>query len=244
MQVRLNKYIAQSGICSRRKADELIKEGKVKVNGEIVKDLGVKINPEKDLVEVEGNIIKPVEKKIYIKIYKPVGYLSAVGKDKFGRKTLTDLLKELDIKESLFPVGRLDYNSEGLLILTNDGEFANKIAHPKHEIRKIYHIEVVPKVNEERLNQMKKGAVLEDGFFKPDKVEILKHTKDSTWLLFEIHSGKKRILRRYVSKFNHKVRRLVRVKIDSISIENLKPRQFKHLTDKEVRSIYERNSAK
>jgi 23S rRNA pseudouridine2605 synthase len=243
MQVRLNKYIAQSGICSRRKADELIKEGKVKVNGEIIKDLGAKINPEKDIVEVEGNIIKPVEKKIYIKIYKPVGYLSAVGKDKFGRKTLTDLLKKLNIKESLFPVGRLDYNSEGLLILTNDGEFANKIAHPKHEIKKVYHVEVVPKVDKETLNQMKKGAVLEDGFFKPDKVEILKHTKDSTWLLFEIHSGKKRILRRYVSKFNHKVRRLVRVKIDIISIENLKPYQFKHLTDKEVRSIYERDSA-
>jgi 23S rRNA pseudouridine2605 synthase len=243
MQVRLNKYIAQSGICSRRKADELIKEGKVKVNGEIVKDLGIKINPEKDIVEVEGNIIKPVEKKIYIKIYKPVGYLSAVGKDKFGRKTLTDLLKELNIKESLFPVGRLDYNSEGLLILTNDGEFANKITHPKHEIKKVYHVEVVPKVDEETLNQMKKGAVLEDGFFKPDKAEILKHVKDSTWLLFEIHSGKKRILRRYVSKFNHKVKRLVRVKIDSISIENLKPHQFKHLTDKEVRSIYERDSA-
>ena len=160
MQVRLNKYIAQSGICSRRKADELIKEGKVKVNGEIVKDLGAKINPEKDIVEINGNIIKPIEKKIYIKIYKPVGYLSAVGKDKFGRKTLTDLLKELNIKESLFPVGRLDYNSEGLLILTNDGEFANKIAHPKHEVKKVYHVEVVPKVDEETLNQMKKGAVL------------------------------------------------------------------------------------
>jgi 23S rRNA pseudouridine2605 synthase len=244
MQVRLNKYISQSGICSRRKADELIKKGKAKVNGEIIKDLGVKINPEKDIVEVEGNIIKPVEKKIYIKIYKPVGYLSAVGKDKFGRKTLTDLLKELNIKESLFPVGRLDYNSEGLLILTNDGEFANKIAHPKHEVKKVYHVEIVPKVYEETLNQMKKGAILEDDFLKPDKVKILKHTKDSTWLLFEIHSGKKRILRRYVSKFNYKVRRLIRVKINSISIENLKPHQFKHLTDKEVKSIYERDSIK
>lgn len=243
--VRLNRFIAQSGICSRRKADILIQEGKVKVNGIIVKELGIQINPEKDIVEVEGKIIKPDEKKIYIKIYKPVGYLSELGKDKFRRKTLTDLLNEIGIKEKLFPIGRLDYNSEGLLLLTNDGDFANKIAHPKNEIKKVYNVEVYPIIDNETFNKMLDGIELEDGFFKPDKLEIIKNTAKTTWLRFEIHSGKKRILRRYISKFGHKVKRLIRIKIDGINLENLKPYQFKYLTKEEVKGIYEkRNNTK
>lgn len=243
--VRLNKFIAQSGLCSRRKADMLIQEGKIKVNGNIVKELGTQIDPDKDTVEVDGKIIKPFDKKIYIKIYKPVGYLSELGKDKFGRKTLTDLLKEIGIKEKLFSVGRLDYNSEGLLLLTNDGDFANKIAHPKNEIKKVYDVEVYPIVDNDTFNKMLEGTDLEDGFFKPDKLKIIKNTSKTTWLRFEIHSGKKRILRRYISKFGYRVKRLIRIKIDNIDLENLRPYQFKHLTKEEVKEIYEkRNSTK
>lgn len=243
--IRLNRFIAQSGICSRRKADILIQEGKVKVNGNTIKELGTHIDPEKDIVEVEGKIIKPDDKKIYIKIYKPVGYLSELGKDKFGRKTLTDLLNEIGIRKKLFPVGRLDYNSEGLLLLTNDGDFANKVAHPKNEIKKVYNVEVYPVVDDKTFNKMLNGIELEDGFFKPDKLKIIKNTDKTTWLKFEIHSGKKRILRRYVSKFGHRVKRLIRIKIDNIDLENLKPFQFKHLTKEEVKGIYEkRNNTK
>ena len=128
---RLNKFIASTGYCSRRKADEIIKKGKVKVNGKVIKELGLKINPDKDKVEIEGKLLKKPEEKLYYKLYKPVGYLTALGKDKFGRKTLTDLFKEIGFKKKVFPVGRLDYNSEGLLILTNDGDFAQKLMHPK-----------------------------------------------------------------------------------------------------------------
>lgn len=240
---RLNKYIAKSGICSRRKADQLILEGKVKVNGKVVKDLGTKIDPEKDVVEVEGKVIKPAEKKVYLAIYKPVGYLSAVGKDKFGRKTLTDLLNELKIPYKLFPVGRLDYNSEGLLILTNDGEFANKVAHPKNEIKKVYKVKVEGEVSLETLKKMKEGAVLEDGFFKPDKIKVIKKEKDGTWLLVEIHSGKKRIIRRFMDSFGHRVKRLIRVKIGNIDLENLKPFEYRYLSEKEIRSIDEKGDS-
>ncbi|ACN98977.1 ribosomal large subunit pseudouridine synthase B [Sulfurihydrogenibium azorense Az-Fu1] len=234
---RLNKYIAKSGICSRRKADELILEGKVKVNGKTVKNLGLKIDPKKDVVEVEGKIVKPTEKKIYLAIYKPVGYLSAVGKDRFGRKTLTDFLNELKIPYKLFPVGRLDYNSEGLLILTNDGEFANKVAHPRNEIKKVYKVKVAGEVSQETLKKMEEGTILEDGFFKPDKIKMLKREEDGTWLLVEIHSGKKRIIRRFMDSFGHRVKRLIRVKIGSIDIGNLKPFDYRYLSEKEIRSI-------
>lgn len=235
--VRLNKYIAQSGYCSRRKADDLILQGKVKVNGQIVKDLGTKVDPEKDKVEVEGKVIKPQEEKVYIVIYKPVGYLSALGKDRFGRKTLTDLLRELKINHKVFPVGRLDYNSEGLLILTNDGEFANKVAHPKSQIKKVYKVLVEGVVSQDTLNKMKEGTVLEDGFFKPDDIKILEVKDNLTWLLVEIHSGKKRIIRRFMDSFGHRVKRLIRIKIDSIDLGHLKPYQYRYLSKKEVRSI-------
>jgi 23S rRNA pseudouridine2605 synthase len=235
--LRLNRYIAQSGYCSRRKADDLILQGKVKVNGQIVKDLGVKINPEKDTVEIEGKVIKPQEEKVYILIYKPVGYLSSIGKDKFGRKTLTDLLKEIKIHHKLFPVGRLDYNSEGLLILTNDGEFANKVAHPKHNIKKVYKVLVDGIVSQETLKKMKEGATLEDGFFKPDDLKILNINDNTTWLIVEIHSGKKRIIRRFMDNFGHRVKRLIRIKIGNIDLGNLKPYRYRHLSKKEIWSI-------
>ena len=235
--VRLNKFIAQSGYCSRRKADQLILEGKVKVNGKTTKDLGTKIDPKKDIVEIDGQKIKPKENKIYLLIYKPVGYLSQLGKDKFGRKTLTDLLQELKIPYKLFPVGRLDYNSEGLLILTNDGDFANKIAHPKNQIKKIYQVQVFGNISDEILEKMKNGTILEDGFFKPDDIKIIKRNTNTTWLTIEIHSGKKRIIRRFMDSFGHKVKRLIRVKIDNIELGNLKPFQYRYLTSKEVKKF-------
>lgn len=226
MQIRLNKYIASTGYCSRRKADELIKEGKVKVNGIVVTELGKKINFYKDKVEIENKIIKPKEEKIYYKLYKPRGYLTALGKDKFGRKTLTDLFNEINFKEKVFPVGRLDYDSEGLLILTNDGDFAYKLMHPKFKIPKTYIVEVEKRINNKDFNKIKKGTKLEDVFLKPDKIKILKKTNNSTIVEITIHSGQKRVLRRFFKKFGYPVKRLIRTKIGRISLGNLKEKEI------------------
>ncbi|MBK3332552.1 rRNA pseudouridine synthase [Persephonella atlantica] len=235
MKVRLNRFIAQSGYCSRRKADELIKEGKVKVNGQKVLQLGMKIDPEKDLVEVEGKIIKNKEKKVYIKLYKPVGYLTQLGKDRFGRKTLTDLFKETGIKERLFPAGRLDYNSEGLLVLTNDGDFANLLMHPRKKIPKKYIVEVEGRVNAETFNRMRKGKKLKDTYLKPDEIKLLKKKRNSTVIEITIHSGQKRVVRRFMASFGHPVYRLLRISVGSITIENLKPKEWKEIPEKEIK---------
>ncbi|WP_456464411.1 pseudouridine synthase [Persephonella sp.] len=235
--IRLNRFISQSGVCSRRKADLLIKEGRVKVNGKVVAQPGIKIDPEKDTVELDGKLIKPQEKKVYIKIYKPRGYLTQLGKDKFGRKTLTDLMEEVGIKEKVFPAGRLDLESEGLLILTNDGDFANIIMHPKKKIPKKYVVEVKGRVSSETFNKMKKGKKLDDTFLKPDDIKILRKKKNSTLLEITIHSGQKRIIRRFMKSFGHPVLRLIRVGIDGISLDRLKPSQWKYLSQKEIESV-------
>lgn len=237
MEIRLNRFIAQSGYCSRRKADSLIKEGKVKVNGLVVSDLGVKINPAKDVVEIDGQIIRRQTKPVYIKLYKPRGYLTALGKDRFGKKTLTDLFQEIGLKEKVFPVGRLDYDSEGLLILTNDGDFANILVHPKYEVKKVYHLKLSGSVDTERLERFKRGTYLEDGFFKPDMVKVLTKGKDFTWVSVVIHSGKKRILRRFFGAFGHTVLRLIRVKVGNIELDNLKPGQFNYIPQPEIRRL-------
>ncbi len=231
---RLNKFIASTGYCSRRKADELISQGKVKVNGQVVKELGRKIDPEKDKVEVEGKLLKPKSEKVYYKLYKPRGYLTALGKDRFGKKTLTDLFNEIHFKEKVFPVGRLDYDSEGLLILTNDGDLAYQLSHPKFKVNKEYLVEVLGRVNAKDFQKMKKGTHLEDGFFKPDFLQIEKKTPNSTWLKVIIHSGKKRILRRYFKKFGYPVKRLIRKKVGKVSVDDIKPFQVKKLTQEEV----------
>ncbi len=236
-EIRLNKYIAQCGIASRRKADELIKQGRVRVNGQIVKELGLKVNPNKDNVLVNDKPVKPVEDKIFIKLYKPRGYLTQIGKDRFGRKTLTDLFEETGLKSHVFPVGRLDYDSEGLLILTNDGDLANKIAHPRFNIRKTYVVEVQGRVNLETFKRMKIGIRLEDGFLKPDDIKILKKKKFSTLIEMTIHSGKKRVIRRFMRAFNHPVKRLIRTKIGNIELGNLKEKEWKVISEHEINRL-------
>ncbi len=241
MDMRLNKYIAQTGLCSRRKADELIKQGKIRVNDKVVKDLGYKINPKKDKVFYQGKELKPEKKEVFIKLYKPRGYLSELGKDKFGRKTLTDLFKEIGIKENVYPVGRLDYDSEGLLLLTNAGDYAYKISHPKFKVPKTYLVEVEGNVNLETFNKMKKGIMLEDGFLKPDDLKIIKKKKNRTLLEITIHSGKKRVIRRFMKAFGHPVIRLIRQRIGNIKLDNLnKDVKWKYIDKKTVQEMIKR----
>ncbi|RUM59145.1 MAG: pseudouridine synthase [Persephonella sp.] len=238
--IRLNKYLASTGCCSRRKADLLIQEGKVKVNGEIVRELGIKINPKNDKVEVDGKLVKPVKKFKYVKLYKPRGVLTQLGKDKFGRKTLTDLFKEIGIKDNLFPIGRLDLDSEGLLLLTNDGDFANFVMHPKNKIPKRYIVEVKGRVNIESFNKMRKGTFLEYGeFLKPDDIKIVKKKRNSTVLDITIHSGQKRVIRRFTKAFGYPVLRLKRIQIGNIKLEDLKAGEWKYITEREL-NIFKR----
>ncbi len=232
--VRLNRYLSLCGVTSRRKADEHILQGRVKVNGITVKELGWRIDPERDVVEVDGREIKKPKYR-YIILYKPCCYLTALGKSKDGKKTLQDLLK--DIPERVYPAGRLDYNAEGLLLLTNDGELANRIMHPRYKLPKTYLVWVQGRVEGKTIESMKKGAMLEDGFAKPDKVKLIKHEKDKSLIEIVFHEGRKHIVKRFVSHFGHRVIKLKRVAIGPISLGKLRPGQWRDLKEEEVKKL-------
>jgi len=232
--VRLNKYLSMCGVASRRKADQLILEGKVKVNGLVVKELGWKIDPERDVVEVDGKEVKPSRHR-YIILYKPCCYLTSLGNAQDGKKTIKELIK--DIPERVYPAGRLDYNAEGLLILTNDGELANRIMHPRYKLPKVYLVWTSGKVSKETLEAMKRGAKLEDGFAKPDSVKLIKHLRDASLLEIVFHEGRKHIVKRFVSRFGHKVIRLKRVAIGPVRLGKLKPGEWRDMTKEELKSL-------
>ena len=170
-EMRLQKYLASCGVASRRKCEELILEGKVEVNGNVVTELGTKINPEKDEVKYNGNVVKLEEEKIYILLNKPIGYVTT-AKEQFGRDMVLDLVK---VNKRIVPVGRLDMYTSGALILTNDGEFVNKLTHPSHEIDKTYNVTLKGIVTKEDIENLKNGVEIDDGYItKPAKAKILK----------------------------------------------------------------------
>lgn len=224
--MRLNKYIADCGIASRRKADILIADGKVKINGKIVTNLGTIVN-ENDTVEVEGKRIKKEDKKIYLMLNKPSGFLSSVSDDR-GRKTVIDLIKK-KYKERIYPVGRLDYETEGLLILTNDGEFANKVIHPSKNILKKYYVEIDKNINEKEKRNIEEGVDIGNYITSKSKLSKI----DDCKYYITISEGKNRQVRKMFETQNKKVLYLKRVSIGNLKLENLKTGQFRELTDKE-----------
>lgn len=232
--VRLNRYLSMCGIASRRKAEELILQGRVKVNGLVVRELGWRIDPKRDVVEVDSKVVKPLKYR-YIALYKPCCYLTALGPAKDGKKTIEELIK--DIPERVYPAGRLDYNAEGLLLLTNDGELASRIMHPRHKLPKTYLVWVSGKVTQETIRKMERGAQLEDGFAKPDSVRLIKHEKDKSLIEIVFHEGRKHIVKRFVSHFGHKVLKLKRTAIGPISLGRLKPGQWRELTKEELKKL-------
>jgi 23S rRNA pseudouridine2605 synthase len=232
--VRLNKYLSMCGVASRRKADQLILEGRVKVNGLVVKELGWKIDPEKDTVEVDGKVVKP-QRFVYIAFYKPCCYLTALGKSKDGKRTIEELLKDVPVR--VYPAGRLDYNAEGLLILTNDGELANRIMHPRYKLPKTYQVLVKGKVSQKTLEEMKKGAVLEDGFAKPVSVRLIRYEGKNSLLEIVFTEGRKHIVKRFTAHFGHKVLRLKRTAIGPIKLGKLKPGKWRELSEEEVHML-------
>jgi len=234
--VRLQKYIAHAGVASRRKAEELIRSGKVKVNGTVITDMGVVINPEVDVVSVNDHIIHLDEKKVYIMLYKPEGYVTTVS-DQFNRPTVMDLIR--DIPERIYPVGRLDYDTSGLLLMTNDGELAFRLTHPKFSIIKKYICRIQGVPTEEQLNQLRKGIDIGGYVTAPAYVQILKQSKHSRDCLVEvrIHEGKNRQIRKMFDKINHPVIQLKRVAIGDLSLKGLQVGQWRHLTEKEIRYL-------
>ena len=231
---RLQKYLANQGIASRRKAEEYILDGKVKVNGKVVTELGIKINPKKDMVEYDGKKVKKDIKKVYVLLNKPIDYVTTV-KDQFSRNTVVDLVKNAG--ENLLPVGRLDMYTSGALILTNDGDFIYHVTHPKHEVNKTYTVTLRGKVTNEEVENLRQGVTIDDDYLtKPAKVRILKidEEKNISRLEITIHEGKNRQVRKMCEAVGKKVVALHRSKIGSIEVKDLKIGSWRYLTNKEV----------
>ena len=234
-EIRLQKFLAEAGIASRRKAEELIQQGKVKVNGKIVVELGIKVNPDIDKVSYEGKEVNIKKDYIYILLNKPIGYVTTV-KDQFGRDSVLDLVK---INKRLVPVGRLDMYTSGALILTNDGDFVYKITHPKHEIEKTYTVTIKGIVKNEELEELREGVLIDEYKTKPAKVKILKtdEEKNISRLEIIIHEGKNRQVRKMCESIGHKVLALHRSKIAGIGVKDIPLGKWRYLTDKEVNKI-------
>ena len=241
-KVRLQKYLADCGVASRRKAEELITQGKVKVNGNIILELGSKITPNVDEVIYNDKIIKYKEDNIYILLNKPIGYVTTV-KDQFNRDSVLDLVKT---KKRLVPVGRLDMYTSGALILTNDGDFVYKVTHPKHEVEKTYTVTINGIVTNEEVESLREGVEIEDYITKPAKVKILKtdQEKNQSRLEIIIHEGKNRQVRKMCEAIGHKVFALHRSKIAGIGVKDIPLGKWRYLTSKEVKRILNENIEK
>ena len=228
--MRLNKYIASAGVCSRRKADELIANGNVKVNGVVVREMGTNVE-EGDKVTVNGTPIEADEAKVYVAVNKPMGFVTSMSDDK-DRRTVAQLVA--DIPERLFPVGRLDYNTTGLLIMTNDGDLTYTLTHPKHEVGKTYVATVAGVLSDARLARLRKGVDIGGFVTSPAKVKVLKQNPRSAVVEITIHEGKNRQVRKMFAAVGNKVQSLERTAIGDIRLGRLLPGHYRKLTKAEV----------
>ena len=235
-EIRLQKYMAECGVASRRKAEEYILDGKVQVNGKTVTELGTKINPNKDVVYFNNLKIENEGKNIYILLNKPIGYVTTT-KDQFDRETVLDLIK--NVKGRVVPVGRLDMYTSGALILTNDGNFTYKITHPSHEINKTYIATIRGIITEEEVNKLKNGVKIDDYTTRPAKVKIMKTDieKNISRIEITIHEGKNRQVRKMCEAIGRNVMALHRTKIGDINVKDLKIGEWRYLTPKEVEKL-------
>lgn len=235
MEERLQKYLARCGISSRRKCEELILNGKIEVNGKVIKELGTKVN-KSDIVKYNGKQVIPNEEKIYILLNKPIGYVTTVH-DQFGRGTVLDLIK---VDKRIVPVGRLDMYTSGALILTNDGELVNKLTHPKNEINKTYNVTLKGAITKQDIHNLETGVIIDENYkTKPAKVKILKrdNEKNISRIQITIHEGKNRQIRKMCNSIGKKVLALHRSKIGNYDVKNLKIGEWRYLSKDEITQI-------
>ena len=233
---RLQKYLAHAGVASRRTCEELIAAGKVKVNGEIIREMGIKIDSDKDKIEVQGKTIEVKEEKVYIMLNKPPGYVTTL-RDPQGRPKVVDLLK--DVGKRIYPVGRLDFETEGLLLLTNDGEITYAMTHPKHEIGKRYIALVHGVPDRDKIKRFQKGLRLADGLTAPAKVKFLKKQGSSALLEITIYEGRNRQVRRMCETIGHPVQQLKREAMGFLTLENLETGKYRYLTKTEIKKLHD-----
>lgn len=235
MEERLQKYMAGCGIASRRKCEEIILEGKVKVNGNTVSELGVKVNPLTDIVEYDGKVIKKEEHKVYIMLNKPEGYISSV-KDEKDRPTIMDIVK---VKERVYPIGRLDYDSSGLLLLTNDGDVYNKIIHPREELIKKYVVVVKGEISKKDIERFEVGIDIGGYITAPASLEVISYDsfKDISTIEVGIHEGKNRQIRKMCAALNHEVLALKRISVGKLRLGYLKRGEYRELKKDEIEYI-------
>ena len=232
--MRLNRYLAKCGVASRRKCDDIITSGRVGINGKTITTLGTDVNIEHDEVTVDGQVVKPVEEKIYIVLHKPVGYVTSV-KDTHKRQTVLDLVS---IKERIYPVGRLDINSEGVLLLTNDGDAAYKLLHPKFKVDKKYRATLNKAIKKDDVIRLENGIMLDDGETAPCKVTTSSRLSDEAQnVVITIREGRKRQVRRMFEALGYKVTRLCRIAFGPITLGKLTVGKWRYLTSDEIKKL-------
>lgn len=232
--MRLQKYLASCGVASRRHAEQMIADGLIQVNGQTITEMGFQVT-EEDEVRVRGDIVKPEEEKHYVLYHKPMGEVTTVSDDK-GRETVMDHFRDYPVR--LYPIGRLDYDSEGLLLLTNDGDLAAKLTHPRHEVDKTYLARVTGKVSAEAVHRLRAGVMLEDGFrTSPAKVQVIREEAFASAVLITIHEGHNRQVRRMMEAVGHRVLLLRRVRFGPIDIKGVAKGTWRELTQEEVKAL-------
>jgi 23S rRNA pseudouridine2605 synthase len=230
---RLSKYLSNSGIASRRKCDDIIKSGRVKVNDTIILEPFYRVLPHKDNVTVDNRTCNTNNNPLYIALYKPVQYLSDLVSEK-NRKVTRTLIP---IKTYLFPIGRLDYSSEGLMLFTNDGDFANRIMHPRYGVEKEYLAKFKGIISDDLLYEIKKGLLIENSVYRVDSIKFINLSFSNSWYNIILKEGKNRMIRKIGSKIKHPVLKLKRIRIGPVKLGNLKPGEFRLLTDKERNTL-------
>ena len=233
-QIRLQKYLAERGVTSRRAAEKMIAEGRVAVNGSVITTMGAKVDPKRDQVSVDGEQINSLPRPRYILLFKPSGYICSAH-DERGRRTVLDLLQ--GITERVYPVGRLDYDTSGLLLLTNDGELTNKLLHPSHQVTKTYWADVEGVPDSQDLRRLRQGILLEDGITAPAQARIRRIKNGNASVELKIHEGRNRQVRRMMEAVGHPVRYLSRRELAFLNLDGLKVGQWRELNAKEITEL-------